>query len=285
MTSQSHLRLTETVLPAGAEWAHVPSSWGLARLAGGHGYWIGRGEAREIQPGETMVIPPAAAGAFLASQITGATLQFFSWNPELLTGVLSLSELHYFATAAQRGQAAVRVVPASKASALAFEADQGAIPLVRRSRLLQLIGEVFSPEISRHVIPSCKTVSATERFEEMINQLTGSELLTFTPAQLSQRCGCGLRHFGRLFYNRMGVSVRTHQTRLRLQKAGLLLASGDTKVIDVALESGYRNLGLFNKMFKEHTGMTPTQWRQKNSPASQTRPVRNCKIQTLSQAH
>lgn len=267
MTLRSHLRLTEVALAAGAEWAHDVSCWGLARLHRGHGYWIGKGDAREIQPGEAMIIPPGPCGCFRASQLTGATLQFFSWSPELLTGVLSLSERHYFATAAQNGRQAVRVLAPPAESSMIFDTEQAPIPLISRSRLLQFIGEVFSPEISRHIIPNFKTVLASERFEELINQSTDSEILNHTPAQLAQRCGCSLRHFGRLFYGRFGSSVRAYQTKLRLQKAGLLLADGDTKVIDVALESGYRNLGLFNKMFKKHTGMTPSQWRQRNATA------------------
>ena len=251
----------------------------MAKLAAGHGYWMGAGQALEVHPGEIIVIPPDANGILRASQMGGACVRFFSWNPELLMGVLTLSEQRYFSTAAQRGNSPVRIIRLQDAGA--FDANPEDLSLANRSRLLQLIGQVFATEMNRCASPAIKTVSAAERFEEMIRQLTDSELLNFTPAQLSRQCGCSMRHFGRLFSHHLGTSVRAHQTRLRLQKAGLLLANGNTKVIEVALESGYHNLSLFNKMFKKHTGMTPTQWRQRHADAPESRPSKNAKSALL----
>jgi len=53
---------------------------------------------------------------------------------------------------------------------------------------------------------------------------------------------------------------------LRLQRARHLLASSNAKIIHVALDSGYRHLGLFNILFKRRFGMTPSQWRRQNLP-------------------
>ncbi|MSU61910.1 MAG: helix-turn-helix domain-containing protein [Pedosphaera sp.] len=49
---------------------------------------------------------------------------------------------------------------------------------------------------------------------------------------------------------------------LRLQKAGQLLRESDAKIDHVAMESGFRHLGLFNAMFKKRFGTTPTEWRR-----------------------
>lgn len=269
MTLQSHLRLTEAALRPGAEWSHDRSAWLLARLGEGHGYWLGK-ESREIKTGEALVIVPGNCGTFRASQLGVVRLQYFCWYPELLTGILTLSERHFFASIALHSNPAVRVLPASPGLAAHFEDGESEPTLVRRSKLLQFIGETFEEEISRQFQPSVRAYQATDRFEEMIRQLTDSDLLTFTPAQLAQRCGCSLRHFGRLFYQHFGVSLRAHQTHLRLQKAGLLLSDTGSKVINIALESGYRNLGLFNKTFKKHTGMTPSQWRKRATEESRS---------------
>ncbi len=273
MTLPSHLRLTEIALLPGAEWSHDRSAWLLVRLGEGHGYWLcKKEEPREIKPGEALVIPPGGCGLFRASQLGAVTLHYFSWQPELLTGILSLSERHFFANIGLHGNLAARVLPASPELAGHFEgSDCEAEPtLVCRSKLLQFIGETFGEEISRQSPPSAKAFQAADRFEVLIRQLTDSDLLNFTPSQLARRCGCSLRHFGRLFYNRFGLSLRARQTRLRLQKAGLLLSDSGSKVINVALESGYRNLGLFNKTFKKHTGMTPSQWRKRASEESRS---------------
>ena len=60
------------------------------------------------------------------------------------------------------------------------------------------------------------------------------------------------------------MPLRAHQTELRLQRALQLLADADAKIINVAYESGYRHLGLFNAMFKKRFGVTPSEWRRQN---------------------
>ena len=44
-----------------------------------------------------------------------------------------------------------------------------------------------------------------------------------------------------------------------------MLADSDAKIINVAHESGYRHLGLFNAMFKKRFGLTPSKWRKQNT--------------------
>ena len=53
-----------------------------------------------------------------------------------------------------------------------------------------------------------------------------------------------------------------------MQRAQQLLVESEDKIINVALESGYRHLGLFNAMFKKRFGVTPSQWRQQNVKSS-----------------
>jgi len=57
--------------------------------------------------------------------------------------------------------------------------------------------------------------------------------------------------------------VRSRQTELRLLKARQLLSDSTAKIIEVAFESGYRNLSLFNSLFKRRFGVTPSECRAK----------------------
>ena len=42
-------------------------------------------------------------------------------------------------------------------------------------------------------------------------------------------------------------------------------ATTESKVVEVALESGYQSLSLFNLMFKRHFGLTPAKWRSQST--------------------
>ena len=57
------------------------------------------------------------------------------------------------------------------------------------------------------------------------------------------------------------MSFREKQAQVRLARAQELLATTESKVVEVALESGYQSLSLFNLMFKRRFGMTPARWR------------------------
>ncbi len=92
-----------------------------------------------------------------------------------------------------------------------------------------------------------------------------AELSGKTLGELAGQLHCSERHFSRLFREEFGVPLRARQIELRLQRARQLLADLDAKIINVAYESGFRHLGLFNAMFKKRYGVTPSEWRQQNA--------------------
>ncbi|NVJ99333.1 MAG: helix-turn-helix transcriptional regulator [Alphaproteobacteria bacterium] len=86
---------------------------------------------------------------------------------------------------------------------------------------------------------------------------------TLTLGQLADELGLS-RHVasevlnkghGRTFYD----FVNDH----RVEKAKALLTSTDKTVLEAAFEAGFNNKASFNRAFKERTGLTPSQYRQK----------------------
>ena len=59
------------------------------------------------------------------------------------------------------------------------------------------------------------------------------------------------------------MSFREKQVELRLTRARELLATTDSKVVDVAMESGYQSTSLFNLIFKQRFGLSPAKWRDR----------------------
>ena len=89
-----------------------------------------------------------------------------------------------------------------------------------------------------------------------------SELLTMNFSELGKMTRCTPRHLSRIFQEVVGVSFRDKHTELRLARACELLATTEAKIVDVALESGYQSLSLFNLMFSRRHGVSPGRWRQ-----------------------
>src|SRR6185312_6269651 len=73
---------------------------------------------------------------------------------------------------------------------------------------------------------------------------------------------CSVFHFLRMFEVITGVTAGDYVRRRRLSRAALELASGDAKIIDLALRYGYDSPDAFTKAFRKLFGCTPTEARR-----------------------
>ena len=67
-----------------------------------------------------------------------------------------------------------------------------------------------------------------------------------------------------LFRERMRLTIFDYLTDLRISRARSLLISTDRTCLEICYDSGFNNLSYFNRTFKQHTGMSPTQFRRQN---------------------
>jgi transcriptional regulator GlxA family with amidase domain len=114
------------------------------------------------------------------------------------------------------------------------------------------------------------TTDARARMAEVLKQMPAAALLDLTLNELVTQVQCTPRHFSRVFNEVVGMSFRKKQSEVRLLRAQELLATTESKVLDVAMESGFQSVSLFNLMFKRRFGVTPGRWREKvraNKPA------------------
>jgi two-component system response regulator YesN len=79
------------------------------------------------------------------------------------------------------------------------------------------------------------------------------------------------------FRGAMGITFRDYLTRVRLERAKTLLEAGDVSITEVAQMVGFGDLPRLDKLFKRHTGLTPSGYRtQCRTAATGTRnPARN----------
>jgi AraC family transcriptional regulator len=70
-------------------------------------------------------------------------------------------------------------------------------------------------------------------------------------------------HFLRAFARATGLTPHRYVLRARLRKAAVRLATDDTRIVDVAMLSGFRDVSNFNHAFRAEFGTTPREHRQR----------------------
>ena len=240
----------------------------MVRVAEGVGYWLQPGtDARQLAVGDGLLTSNGSNGVLRASQLGPLKLQFFSVQPQYLNGLLTVAEWHQLEVAPNSLASQVALFTAGEPlghrfTRLAEQTQREGLPM--RCGLLQLWANAITSLRPALAPGSTEGGRLHERFRQLVGQMPEAELSQCSLRDLAAQLNCSERHFSRLFREEFGVPFRARQIELRLLHARQLLANSADKIINVAYDSGYRHLGLFNAMFKKRFGATPSEWRQQN---------------------
>jgi AraC-like DNA-binding protein len=262
-----HLVLRESALAPATEWEGRLHCWRFLRVEQGNGYWVGRREQHAVSAGEMVVIPPEAKGVVQVSNLGFMTVQHFHLCVSLLPGLFTLCERQWFEHLAQRS--VVQVTSATHTTSRQFASivrDTASQPMVLlRCRLVELAVAALGGSSLAPSSAGDQPVFAWERFRQLVSEETEREVLLWPVESLAARCNCTARHFSTLFRKDFGVSLKTHQVRLRLQDAATLLRESEVTIGELAYQCGYRHVRSFVIAFRRQFGCTPVDWRKRRS--------------------
>jgi AraC-like DNA-binding protein len=88
---------------------------------------------------------------------------------------------------------------------------------------------------------------------------------------LAARAGLGAVRFRQLFRQEAGVSPKEFLIAQRIRRAAGLLLGGTARIADIARQSGFSNEFYFSNAFKRATGLSPSQYRQRDGMPSPAR--------------
>ncbi len=255
-------------MPPQGEWMPRLAGWSLLQVRQGNGYHLQPELNRELQPGTVLLLAGGVHGKIRASQLGDLSFFSFSVIPARLIGLMNLNEQDLFEAAASRKESALQIFPPQSPVAVKMAelfASQNKNSLSFRLKLLQLFVESLANELEQKKNASGEDASdARTRLEIFLKQTPPAELLEMSFDDLAQLTHCTVRHLSRIFQQAVGMSFREKRAELRLARARELLATGNSKVVEVALESGYKSLSLFNLMFARRFGTSPGKWREQH---------------------
>lgn len=80
-------------------------------------------------------------------------------------------------------------------------------------------------------------------------------------------------------YNKLkaitGIGLNDYINKIRIEKAILLIQTGGLSVAEIAEQVGFTTSRYFSTVFKQHTGQTPTQYKDQNERKDNKRYIRN----------
>ena len=85
-----------------------------------------------------------------------------------------------------------------------------------------------------------------------------------TNAELAKQCRISEVYFRRIFTSCYNMTPRQFLIDIRINKAKQLLSEGTLKINAVAVKCGFSNQYHFCHVFKEKTGLTPTEYMKQN---------------------
>lgn len=133
--------------------------------------------------------------------------------------------------------------------------------LVLKGLFLELIGQ-----ITRHAkllgTPKIKRSSRRNFLEPLLLHLQKTFREPWSLAELASIFKTNPSYLSRVFHERTGYTLPAYINALRIRECKHLLVNTEISVLDIALRSGFENLSLFNRSFKQAFGMTPRSFRK-----------------------
>jgi transcriptional regulator GlxA family with amidase domain len=83
-----------------------------------------------------------------------------------------------------------------------------------------------------------------------------------TVSSLARECGMSVRSLHRLYRSVTGTTIGQDLIARRIEAAASMLREDNAKLEPVAMETGLGNAKNLCRLFKEHLGLTPGQWKE-----------------------
>lgn len=143
------------------------------------------------------------------------------------------------------------------AASLADQAPEPQVCLLLETLLLALLG-AFGQQSG----DAQATVSGLAHFRPLLQHWERFPDKPLTLAEAASRCALSPSYFSRLFAKTFGSGFVAYQTRLRLQQAARMLATGDLAVSQIGYRTGFASHAYFSQCYRAAFGVSPSEHRK-----------------------
>ncbi len=106
------------------------------------------------------------------------------------------------------------------------------------------------------------TLRPNEYFNQLLQYINNNYTRDLNLKQIAEQFALNYTYCSDLFKKMTGFPFTVYVTRLRVNKACLLLKDTDTSIEHICLSTGFSDYHYFAGVFKKQTGLTPSQYRE-----------------------
>ncbi|HEX2948707.1 MAG TPA: AraC family transcriptional regulator [Armatimonadota bacterium] len=161
-----------------------------------------------------------------------------------------VSDAHHFRSLQELFEQSQAEYPHNDPWKVACQRTIGRLAAITLVRLMQIGGR--TPQAD----------STTLRVENVKAWIDRHFLEQIALQDLARMAHLSLSQFSSLFKNLYGISPKAYLIRCRLNRASDLLAETDLSITEIATELGFAHLAHFGRLFREHSGITPREYRK-----------------------
>lgn len=111
-------------------------------------------------------------------------------------------------------------------------------------------------------LPSINNASYTS-VEQAIEYIHAHLTEDLSLSEIATTVGLSQYHFSRIFKQATGSTLWQYVVQQRIKLAKRLLTQPNQSIVEISNYLGFSSQGQFTNFFRKHTGVTPTQYRQK----------------------
>ncbi len=126
--------------------------------------------------------------------------------------------------------------------------------------ILQLIARFLGTAAEKN---PHSTMPSHYNFRKVLTYISTNFQQQITISHLSKMFFVSDDHFSRVFLQTMGIRPLEYINRKRIEKAQMMLLSGQSGLEQIALRCGFSSASHLSRHFKKHLNMTPGQYRKK----------------------
>lgn len=110
-----------------------------------------------------------------------------------------------------------------------------------------------------------KSVHKNEKIKKVIQFIHENVNTDIAISELANMTYMSQDHFIRTFKKELGYTPLKYINLKKIERAQLLLLTSQMSIREVAIELSFDNISYFNRIFKQYTGKTPSQYRTENT--------------------